>query len=79
MTTVASYDPNCVDEGDTAWVMMATVLVLGMIPGLALYEGGLGPSKHALSIFVQIIGGVMVGASGFPHHSVSCSVPLAQT
>jgi ammonia channel protein AmtB len=53
-------EPHCVNVGDTAWVMMATVLVLGMIPGLALYEGGLGPSKHALSIFVQIIGGVMV-------------------
>jgi ammonia channel protein AmtB len=53
-------DVSCVDPGDTAWVMMATILVLGMIPGLALYESGLGPSKHALSIVVQIVSGVMV-------------------
>lgn len=49
---------SCVDDGDTAWVQMASVLVLGMIPGLALYEAGLGPNKHGLSIIVQIIGGV---------------------
>ena len=49
---------GCVDDGDTAWVMMASVLVLGMIPGLGLYEAGLGPSKHGLSIIVQIIAGV---------------------
>lgn len=49
---------SCVDDGDTAWVQMASVLVLGMIPGLALYEAGLGPNKHGLSIMVQIISGV---------------------
>lgn len=51
---------SCVDDGDTAWVQMASVLVLGMIPGLALYEAGLGPNKHGLSIMVQIISGVTV-------------------
>lgn len=25
---------GCVDDGDTAWMMISTVLVLGMIPGV---------------------------------------------
>ena len=40
--------------GDTAWMIVATVLVLFMtLPGLALFYGGLVRSKNILSILVQ--------------------------
>jgi Amt family ammonium transporter len=39
-----------VDKGDTAWMLVSTILVLLMIvPGLALFYGGLGPlQEHAV-------------------------------
>ncbi|MAC12616.1 MAG: ammonia channel protein, partial [Sphingorhabdus sp.] len=45
-----------VDKGDTAWMMTATVLVMAMIvPGLALFYGGLVRTKNMLSVLTQII------------------------
>lgn len=44
-----------VDKGDTAWMMTATILVLMMIlPGLALFYGGLARTKNMLSVMTQI-------------------------
>ena len=44
------------DTGDTAWVLVATALVLFMtIPGLALFYGGLVRSKNVLSILMQCL------------------------
>ncbi|MFA7586660.1 MAG: ammonium transporter [Novosphingobium sp.] len=44
-----------VDKGDTAWMMVATVLVMTMIvPGLALFYGGLVRTKNMLSVLTQI-------------------------
>jgi Amt family ammonium transporter len=44
-----------VDKGDTAWMMTSTVLVLMMIvPGLALFYGGLARTKHMLSVMTQV-------------------------
>src|SRR6476469_705230 len=46
-----------VDKGDTAWMLTSTVLVLMMIlPGLALFYGGLTRSKNMLSTMTQIGG-----------------------
>ncbi|MEM1132241.1 MAG: ammonium transporter [Pseudomonadota bacterium] len=45
-----------VDKGDTAWMMVATVLVMAMIiPGLSLFYGGLVRTKNMLSVLTQII------------------------
>ncbi|MGD0274997.1 MAG: ammonium transporter [Syntrophales bacterium] len=42
------------NTGDTAWVLMSTVLVFAMtIPGLALFYGGLVRRKNVLSILMQ--------------------------
>ena len=42
------------DSGNTAWMIVATVLVLFMtIPGLSLFYGGLVRAKNILSILVQ--------------------------
>ena len=44
-----------VDKGDTAWMMTSTVLGLLMIlPGLALFYGGLTRTKNMLSTMTQI-------------------------
>jgi Amt family ammonium transporter len=44
-----------IDSGDTAWLIMATILVLIMvIPGLALFYGGLVRSKNMLSVLMQV-------------------------
>jgi len=44
-----------VDKGDTAWMMTSTILVLMMIlPGLALFYGGLTRAKNMLSTMTQI-------------------------
>lgn len=44
-----------VDSGDTAWMIVASALVLFMsIPGLALFYGGLVRRKNVLSVFAQI-------------------------
>ncbi|MGY8651407.1 MAG: ammonium transporter, partial [Verrucomicrobiia bacterium] len=42
------------DSGDTAWMIVATALVLLMtIPGLSLFYGGLTRKKNVLSVLVQ--------------------------
>jgi ammonium transporter, Amt family len=48
------------NKGDTAWMLLSTLLVILMtIPGLALFYGGLVRSKNMLSVLMQ----VMVGFS----------------
>ena len=43
-----------IDSGDTAWMIVATLLVLFMtIPGLSLFYGGLVRAKNILSVLVQ--------------------------
>src|SRR4029077_250470 len=37
------------DSGDTAWMLASTALVMIMLPGLALFYGGLVRSKNVLS------------------------------
>ena len=47
-----------IDTGDTAWMFVSTVLVLLMIiPGLALFYGGLVRAKNVLSILTQVMAG----------------------
>ena len=42
------------DTGDTAWVLMSSALVLVMlVPGLALFYGGLVRSKNVLGTIMQ--------------------------
>ncbi|PVM85522.1 ammonia channel protein [Caulobacter endophyticus] len=43
------------DKGDNAWMLTSTLLVLLMIlPGLALFYGGLVRSKNMLSVMMQV-------------------------
>lgn len=44
------------DKGDTAWMMLSTLLVILMIiPGVALFYGGLVRSKNMLSVLTQVM------------------------
>jgi len=55
-------DVTVFDSGNTAWIIVATILVMLMtIPGLALFYGGLVRQKNVLSIIMQclIITGVI--------------------
>ncbi len=46
---------DALDSGDTAWMIVATVLVIMMtIPGLALFYGGLVRAKNMLSVLMQV-------------------------
>jgi Amt family ammonium transporter len=52
---VAAAAAPTVDKGDTAWMMTSTLLVLMMIvPGLALFYGGLARTKNMLSVMTQV-------------------------
>ncbi|MCJ8209641.1 ammonium transporter [Mucilaginibacter sp. RS28] len=42
-----------IDAGDTAWLIMATALVLIMTPGLAFFYGGMVSKKNVLSTMLQ--------------------------
>lgn len=45
-----------IDTGNTAWLIVATILVLLMtIPGLALFYGGLVRQKNFLSVIMQCV------------------------
>src|SRR5687768_11266194 len=51
----AAAAPLVPNKGDTAWMTVATVLVIFMtIPGLALFYGGLVRSKNMLSVLMQV-------------------------
>ncbi len=47
-----------IDTGDTAWMLIASSLVLLMIPSLGLFEAGLLRKKNTVSIFMQIFFGM---------------------
>jgi Amt family ammonium transporter len=52
--TVLAQEAQSINSGDTAWMIVATALVLFMtIPGLSLFYAGLVRKKNVLSIFVQ--------------------------
>ena len=51
---IAMADEVVLNTGDTAWMLVASLLVLFMtIPGLALFYGGMVRSKNVLSVLMQ--------------------------
>jgi len=53
---VAAAPAPTVDKGDVAWMMVSTILVIMMVvPGLALFYGGLVRSKNMLSVLMQVM------------------------
>src|SRR5215207_2466596 len=47
--------PTTISSGDTAWVLVSTALVMLMVPGLALFYGGLVRGKNALNSMMMTL------------------------
>jgi len=58
--TVAAADGSKIDTGDTAWMLMSTALVMIMLPGLALFYGGLVRRKNVLSTIMHSFFGLAI-------------------
>ncbi|MHB1358574.1 MAG: ammonium transporter [Rhodocyclaceae bacterium] len=55
VATAAAIAAPVPNKGDTAWMMVSTILVILMvIPGLALFYGGLVRAKNMLSVLMQV-------------------------
>lgn len=55
-TASAQESSAAIDSGDTAWIIVATALVLFMtLPALALFYGGLVRTKNVLSVLMQCL------------------------
>ncbi|MCB5186536.1 ammonium transporter [Methylobacillus caricis] len=53
---VAAEAPAVLNSGDTAWMIVATVLVIIMaVPGLAIFYGGMARAKNMLSVLMQVM------------------------
>jgi ammonium transporter, Amt family len=52
-TVMDASDGNGIDTGVTAWMLTSTALVLLMIPGLAMFYGGLVRSKNVLGTIMH--------------------------
>ncbi|MDQ1243844.1 MAG: ammonium transporter, Amt family, partial [Campylobacterota bacterium] len=53
---------DAINSGDTAWMLVATALVMLMTPaGLALFYGGLTRSKNVLNTMSMSLGAYAVG------------------
>jgi ammonium transporter, Amt family len=53
LALAADGDAPPIDSGDTAWMLIATALVMVMLPGLALFYGGLVRRKNVLSTIMH--------------------------
>ena len=53
LALAAEGDAPTIDSGDTAWMLISTALVMVMLPGLALFYGGLVRRKNVLSTIMH--------------------------
>src|SRR6188768_4490311 len=53
MTLMAQDAPPQIDTGATAWMLTSTALVLLMVPGLAMFYGGLVRTKNVLGTMMH--------------------------
>ena len=47
---------TALNSGDTAWILTSAALVLLMLPGLALFYGGMTRSKSVLNMLMMVMG-----------------------
>ncbi|HEU0235116.1 MAG TPA: ammonium transporter [Candidatus Limnocylindrales bacterium] len=58
-SALAAEEPVA-DSGDTAWLLVSTALVMVMLPGLALFYGGLVRRKNVLSTIMHSFFGLAI-------------------
>ncbi len=49
------FDPKVINSGDTAWVLVATALVMIMTPAVGFFYGGMVRSKNIVSVIKQSV------------------------
>jgi len=58
-----AFAEDILNTGDTAWIIVATALVMVMTPaGLALFYGGMSRSKNLLNTFAMTIAAYCIGS-----------------
>ena len=55
LSLVSCQDPSALSEADTAWMIVASCLVMFMTPGLAFFYGGLVKQRSFVSILGQCL------------------------
>ncbi len=60
MSALLAAAPATVDSGDTAWMLVATALVLLMTIGLGLFYAGLVRAKNTLNTFMMCVAALAV-------------------
>src|SRR4051794_41933265 len=61
MSALLAATPK-IDTGDTAWMLVATALVLMMTPALGLFYAGLVRAKNTLNTFMMCVAALGVVA-----------------
>ncbi len=51
---------SALNTGDTAWILTSAALVLLMIPGLALFYGGMTRAKSTLNMMMMVMGSLAI-------------------
>ncbi|MFT3786335.1 MAG: ammonium transporter [Tepidisphaeraceae bacterium] len=54
-TAPVAATPPHIDTGSTAWMLVSAALVLLMVPGLALFYGGMVRAKNVLNTFLNVM------------------------
>jgi Amt family ammonium transporter len=60
MKVEATMEETVLNTGDTAWMLISTGLVVLMIPGLALFYGGMVRVKSALNMMMMSFGALAI-------------------
>ncbi len=60
MSSLLAAAPAEIDTGDTAWMLVATALVLLMTIGLGLFYAGLVRAKNTLNTFMMCVGAIAI-------------------
>lgn len=47
------FDPSAINSGDTAWMLVATAMVMLMTPAVGFFYGGMVRSKNVVSVLKQ--------------------------
>ena len=69
----AAQQLTMINKGDTAWLLVSSLLVLMMsVPGLALFYGGLVRTKNMLSVLMQVF--MIVSVAGLLWATVGYSM-----
>jgi Amt family ammonium transporter len=75
LVLAAVAEPPAIGAADTAWMLVATALVLLMTPGLAFFYGGLVRAKNALNTMMMSLGAI--AAAGLAWAFVGYSLAFA--